>query len=196
MGSEGEHVVKSKLEAIQEAFGRYAPGWSWARVGQRIEQIRSFAIQSGFVIPFEKRQKISGLAGALLSELDGLSLDDEFLGVLKGLASLEGTWRKPGDANPMRGGDRRSGVHTLESSVLRMSVRLYCEAHAEPGFSSRGPLVRFVNAVGEASGLSSFTADAVKAEFRRIRSKAKRLPGFRAPSTRDPENQGGASSQP
>jgi hypothetical protein len=47
-----------------------------------------------------------------------------------------------------RGGNRRSGERQLETSVLGMIVRLYCEAHANPAFSNGGPLVKFANTIG------------------------------------------------
>jgi hypothetical protein len=76
------------------------------------------------------------------------------------------------------GGDRRSGEHTLHSSVLRMSVLLYCEAHAKPGFAILGPLVRFTNTIGEMAlgQIEPFSSDAVRAAFRRMQPKARRAP--------------------
>lgn len=62
-----------------------------------------------------------------------------------------------------------------------MIVRLYCEAHEKPAFSDGGPLVRFVNSVGRQAlsvEADPFTSDAVKAEFRRMKPKARRRPGL------------------
>jgi hypothetical protein len=51
-----------------------------------------------------------------------------------------------------------------------MAARLYYEAHARPGFSVGGPLVRFANAIGEIAlgEREPFTADAVRTEYNRL----------------------------
>ncbi len=74
------------------------------------------------------------------------------------------------------GGDRRSGDRSLKGSVLGMAVRLYYEAHANPGFSVGGQLVCFANAIGEIAlgDGEPFTADAVRSEYNRLKRKIKK----------------------
>jgi hypothetical protein len=57
-----------------------------------------------------------------------------------------------------------------------MAARLYYEAHARPGFSVGGPLVRFANAIGEIAlgEREPFTADAVRTEYNRLKRKIKK----------------------
>jgi integrase len=112
-------------------------------------------------------------ATKLLKELDGLGgLSAEFLDGLRARAASE---RQRFAASHTRGGDRRSGEHSVKSSVLRMAVRLYCEADAKPGGREGGPLFRFANVIGEfALGeRAPFKPGAVRAEFRRMKPKVK-----------------------
>jgi hypothetical protein len=113
-------------------------------------------------------------ATKLLSELGGLGgLRPEFLNVLRKRAAYE---QQRFAASGDWGGDRRSGEHSLRSSVLRMAVRLYCEAHATPGGSEGGPSFRFANAIRELvlDESEAFTPSAVRAEFRRINPRVRR----------------------
>ena len=57
------------------------------------------------------------------------------------------------------------------------SVTYFCLASEKPGFTKNGPLVRFVNQVGEAvlREAKPFTSDAVKGEFRRLRPNVQRI---------------------
>ena len=61
-----------------------------------------------------------------------------------------------------------------------MAVRLYCEAHANPGGSEGGPSFRFANAIRELTSdePEPFNERAVRAEFRRIKPKTKRIRGL------------------
>jgi hypothetical protein len=119
----------------------------------------------------------------LRKELNGLGgLGGEFLDTLRELAggsvfpTSRGSPRPPWRAALKAGGDRRSGDRSLKGSVLGMAVRLYYEAHANPGFSVGGPLVRFANAIGEfALGENEpFTVDSVRAEYRRFKRNMNR----------------------
>jgi hypothetical protein len=135
-----------------------------------------------------RRRRIARHAGDLLKEIElgGFGFgtaeeEDEFLTRLRFFRRFDGVVRLPvwGEAQqsqPKRGGDRRSGLQSFKGSVLGKIVGLYREAHANPGFSPEGPLVRFANTVGElALGKAKpFTSNAVKAEFRRMKVKAPR----------------------
>ena len=57
------------------------------------------------------------------------------------------------------------------------SVTYFCLASEKPGFTKNGPLVRFVNQVGEAvlREAKPFSSDAVKGEFRRLRPNVQRI---------------------
>ena len=119
-------------------------------------------------------------ATKLLSELDGLrGLRPEFLNVLRARAAYE--QERFATSRDWRG-DRRSGEHSLRSSVLRVAVRLYCEAHASPGGSEGGPSFRFANAIRELilDESEPFTPSAVRAELRRINPKVRRMRNLRA----------------
>jgi hypothetical protein len=61
-----------------------------------------------------------------------------------------------------------------------MAVRLYCEAHASPGGSEGGPSFRFANAIRELilDESEAFTPSAVRAEFRRINPRVRRIRGL------------------
>ena len=116
-------------------------------------------------------------AGSRTRRLGGLP--EGFRDTLHALAgpTAKAEWRTASQSQSKRGGDRRSGERTLEASILGMIVRLYCEAQEEPAFSDGGPLVRFANSAGRwALGVEGdpFTSDAVKAEFRRMKPKARR----------------------
>jgi hypothetical protein len=114
----------------------------------------------------------------LLLDLEGLGgLTPEFLTALRTRAASE---HRCFATSHDRGGDWRSGEHSLRSTVLRMAVRLYCEAHASPGGSVGGPSFRFANAIRELTSdePEPFSACAVRAEFRRIKPKAKRTRGL------------------
>jgi hypothetical protein len=117
-------------------------------------------------------------ATKLLSELDGLGgLAPEFLTALRTRAASE---HQRFATSHDRGGDWRSGEHSLRSTVLRMTVRLYCEAHSSPGGSEGGPSFRFANAIRKLTSdeQEPLNVRAVRAELRRIRPKAKRIRGL------------------
>ncbi|MGO4869849.1 MAG: hypothetical protein ACLPGW_04455 [Roseiarcus sp.] len=122
-------------------------------------------------------------AKKLREELEGLGgLHGEFRDTLRALAGAGITRSKPKGIRSQHGGDRRSREHTLNGSVLRMLIHLYMDAHAKPGFSTRGPVVRFVNAGGElVLGKSEpFNSEAVRAEWQRMRKVAPKRPSLRA----------------
>jgi hypothetical protein len=117
-------------------------------------------------------------ATKLLSELDGLGgLTPEFLTALRTRAASE---HQRFATSHDRGGDWRSGEHSLRNTILRMAVRLYCDAHASPGGSEGGPSFRFANAIRELTSdePEPFNKGAVRAEFRKIKPKAKRIRGL------------------
>jgi hypothetical protein len=76
----------------------------------------------------------------------------------------------------------------LKSSVLGMIVRLYCEAHARPGGAENGSLFRFANAIGELAlgEPKPFTPGAVRAEFRRMSPKVRRVPSLKVLYDKEP----------
>jgi hypothetical protein len=120
-------------------------------------------------VPRERR------ATELLEDLNGLGgLKPGFLDALRTRAASE---RQRFATSHARGGDRRSGEHSLKTSVLRAAVLLYCEAHVEPDYSKSGPLVRFANTLGELAldTRAPFTPDAVRAVFRRMMPRARRI---------------------
>jgi len=163
---------------------RFALGWNEDKVLWRLLEIYRFAMfNSGAVIPFDQRRRIARLAHEFLAELNRLGgLPEGFRDTLHALAGPKAERRTASQSQSKRGGDRRSGERTLKSSVLGMIVRLYCEAHESPAFSDGGPLVRFANSAGRwALGVEGdpFTSDAVKAEFRRMKPKARRGPSLR-----------------
>jgi len=98
---------------------------------------------------------------------------------LRELAGQEPVWKTALQRKAKQGGDRRSGERSPEGSVLAMAVRLYCDACAKPGFSLNGPLVRFVNLLGELAleRPEPFTQDAIKAAFHREKRQVTRIPG-------------------
>jgi hypothetical protein len=155
--AKAERLLRQARDEIKE----FALGWNERRLAERIVDIHRFVIfNSEPVIPLQRRRRISRLAGDLLAassrvsgefaealqkraaagqllardlqrELEGLGgLNGEFSYTLRALAGSEPVWRTVRKA----GGDRRSGERTLKNSVLGMSVRLYCEAHANPTF--------------------------------------------------------------
>jgi hypothetical protein len=161
-----------------------APGWNQQRLAERIREIQLFATPS--LVPLDQRRRIARLARKLDKEIElagiGIGTGESeavFLSHLRLLRTIDGLVRLPvwGEApqtQSKRGGARRSGLRSLKGSVLGKIVQLYCEAHANPRFSPKGPLVRFANPVGElAFGQAEpFTPDAVKAEYRRMKLKA------------------------
>jgi hypothetical protein len=160
----------------------FSLGWTPEKAFLRIQEIKRFAtFNSEAVIPLVRRRRIARLAEELLTELDGLGVPDGLLDTLHALAGSEREWRCKQRNTFTRGGDRRSGDRTLEGSILGMIVRLYCEAHERPTFSKNGPVVRFANAVGEhvLGEANPFTSDAVKAEFRRMKPKSRRMGSLR-----------------
>lgn len=177
----------SRLSVLKLGYDgwRFAVGWNEARLLERVYEIFRFAqLNSRKVIPLDRRRRIARLADEMLAELQGLGgLPEGFLDALRALAGTKPEWRTDQQRRSNRGGDRRSGERTLEGSVLGMIVRVYCEAHHKPAFSEGGPLVRFANAVGRdvlsVSG-KPFTSNAVKAEFRRMKSKVRRPRGMRS----------------
>jgi hypothetical protein len=197
-----ENVERLLVEACRE-LRAFAPGWNERHLCNRIYDIWRFAyFNSNRVIPLARRRRIARLAAdlrgvsgsldgeflevlrdlaeagrwcarELRKELDELGgLDGRFCDTLQALARYDPAWR---GALKM-GGDRRSGDRSLKGSVLGMAVRLYYEAHANPGFSVGGQLVRFANAIGEITlrKTEPFTASAVRAEYNRFRRKIKR----------------------
>ena len=136
-------------------------GVSGSLDGEFLEVLRDLA-EAGRWCARELRKELEELGG----------LDGRFCDTLQALARYDPAWR---GALKM-GGDRRSGDRSLKGSVLGMAVRLYYEAHANPGFSVGGQLVRFANAIGEITlrKREPFTADAVRAEYNRFRRKIKR----------------------
>ena len=231
-----EAIVRLIFQAFREinAFAPplylkgFAPGWTTAKVAERIYHICHFAVfNSDLVISLDRRRRISRLASDLLSVEDGSTeAPSEYLDDLRDLAGRQPGWRTvpnvsggnrlagkltaqlakieaPGGLSAefhetlrtraaserqrfttLRnwGGNRRSGERSLKSSVLGMIVLLYCEAHARPGGAENGPLFRFANAVGELAlgERQQFTPGAVRAEFRRMKPKVRRLPSLRA----------------
>jgi hypothetical protein len=154
----------------------------------RIIEIHRFAEER--FVPLDQRRRIARLARDLHKEIElaGIGIgtvesEPVFLSHLRMLSSGDGVFRLPvwgevPQTRSQRGGSRRSGIRTLKGSVLGKIVRLYYEAHANPRFSSKGPLVRFANTVGELvlGKAKPFTSDAVKAECRRMKVKAPRPP--------------------
>ena len=197
-----ENVERLLAKACSELTA-FAQRWNARSLCNRIYDIWRFAIFNGNeVIDLARRRRI----GRLAADLRGVSgsLDGNFLQVLQDLAEA-GRWRARELQNELRGlggldgrfsdtlralvgsdpawrgtlkkgGDRRSGERSLEGSVLGMAVRLYYEAHARPGFSVAGPLVRFANAIGEIAlgEREPFTADAVRTEYNRLKRKIKK----------------------
>jgi hypothetical protein len=161
---------------------RFALGWNEDKVLWRLLEIYRFAMfNSEAVIPFDQRRRIARLAHEFLAELNKPNklggLPEGFRDTLQALAGPKAKRRTASQTQSNRGGDRRSGERTLRGGVLGTIVRLYCEAHEEPAFSDGGPLVRFANSAGRwALGVEGdpFTSDAVKAEFRKMKPKARR----------------------
>jgi hypothetical protein len=169
-----------------------APGWDGHRLAERIREIYRFGLSTRRereFVPLDQRRRIARLAHSLQKEIELArfaigpeeSSERAFLVILRMLSAMDGVSRLPvlGEASQSqlkRGGARRSGLQSLKASVLGKTVRLYCEAHANPRFSSEGPLVRFANTVGELAlgEAKPFTSDAVKAEFRRMKLKVPR----------------------
>jgi hypothetical protein len=139
-------------------------------------------------VPLDRRRRIARLARELHKEIELVGIgfgtaeaEAAFMSQLRFFRTFDGVvrlpvWGESPQSPPKRGGARRSGLRSFEGSVLEKIVRLYREAHANPGFSSEGPLVRFANTVGElALGTAKpFSSNAVKAEFRRVKLKAPR----------------------
>jgi hypothetical protein len=164
---------------------RFALGWNEDKVVGRLYEIHRFAMfNSGSVVPLDQRRRIARLAHELLAELENLGgLPEGFRDTLHALGGRKEEWRSVSQSRSKRGGDRRSGQRTLNSSVLGMIVLLYCEAYEKPAFATRGPLVRFANSAGRWAldvEEDPFTSDAVKAEFRRMKPKARRGSSLRA----------------
>jgi hypothetical protein len=163
-----------------------APGWNQQRLAERIGEIQLFATPS--LVPLDQRRRIARLARKLDKEIElaGIGVgtvesEPVFLSHLRLLGTIDGVvhlpvWGKAPQSQSKRGGARRSGLRSLRGSVLGKIVRLYCEAHANPRFSPEGPLVRFANMVGELAldEAKPFTPNAVKAEFWRMKLKARR----------------------
>jgi hypothetical protein len=202
--------VKKLCLLAREEIEAFAPGWNERRLFQQIEDIWRFGLFS-FVIPMDRRRAIARLATDVLgvsetvdegeftptleriacerrwkarelhSELAGVGgLSGDFSRTLRDLAGPEAEWRTA----MKKGGDRRSGERSLKGSVLAMAVRLYCDAHAKPGFSVEGPMCRFSNAIGGlALGVERpFNAEAVRHAHR----QECRARQFRSPRRRPP----------
>lgn len=191
-----ETTEQSLLHQASGEIKAFAPGWGKRRLIEEIRHICQFAAaNSEKGIPLDLRRRISRRARSLqeLIEIAGIGLgagEDVFLSILRNLGTLDWFIHLPGNvqqSQSRRGGDRRSGRRSLEGIVLGDIVRLYCEANASAGFSPDGPLVRFANTVGELAlgHAKPFTSDAVKAEFRRMKRKAKRTASGRVLYKRD-----------
>jgi hypothetical protein len=149
----------------------YAPGWNRERLWRRIHEIRRYYQSNSGVIPLSERMEIARKAQELLEifervggiDLDPLfsqtlGLDWLFLQTLKGLAA--------------HSKDRR----TVEGHVAAMIVRLYIEVHKKPGFTPRGPLVRFAKAIWDflkVPKTKRLSEGALKAEFNKWKGAAK-----------------------
>jgi hypothetical protein len=167
---------EARLNEICAAFGPFALGWRAEKLRFRVLEIRRWLVfNSDAVISLARRRKIAADARQLLESLDGLGgLDDGFTGTLQDLAHHA-------PERQGHGGDRRSGQRTDKNSVRGMAVHLYIEAHAKPGFSANGPLVRFVNDVRELLDIAEpFTPDSIKAEYNAMRKKVSKPHGLRS----------------
>lgn len=136
--------------------------------------MRFWRFNSEQVIPKSDRDEIAQLANALLEKLNGLGgLDRVFLDMLRDLAV--GSIARSG-----KGGDRRSGERTLQSSIMGMAVRVYLEACERPTISKGGKLFRFANLVGELvmRQRDPFKGNAVEKEARRMKEKLRRRPNL------------------
>jgi len=163
-------------------------------VSYLVAKLREWSQWNGArVIPLERRRRIRRCASKLLTELKELgTLDAVFADTLRELAGPEPDWRTDLQGKAKQGGDRRSGERSLEGSVLAMAVGLYCDACAKPGFSRNGPLVRFVNLLGELAleRPEPFPPDAIKAAFHREKREATRIPGSGLVYNSEPEHSG------
>jgi hypothetical protein len=172
---EAEKRVQRLLDQACDEVKALAPGWDRDRLMWEINSIAA-AIRQEEYVPVGRRRRIVRLAGDLLRELElagvGIGTAEQeavFLNSLRMLKTFDGVIR-------VLGGARRSGLRSLKSSVLRRIVRLYCEAQAKPRFSREGPMVRFVNTVGELAlgDAKPFSSDADMGEFRRMKLQARR----------------------
>jgi hypothetical protein len=149
----------------------FAPGWSHDGLNRKITEISSEVFFGWMTEPCPRDLAIARDAEQLAKNLERLGCaDSDFLSKLRGLAAFV-------EVRKGRGGDRRSGKRNQRQIVLQEAVRLYCEAHETPGFSTNGLLFHFVNGVREAIlGPASppFTAASVGAEFRRRRARDRR----------------------
>jgi hypothetical protein len=185
---ETEKRVERLLQQACCEVKTFAPGWDRDRL---IWEIHSFAVavrREQETVPLDRRRRIARLARDLDKEIElaGIGIGtveagEVFLGYLRLLATFDGFSHSPvwGEASQSlsKRGTRRSRLRSLKDSVLEKTVQLYFEAVANPGFSAEGPLVRFANGIGELTlgTAKPFTSDAVRAECRRMKMKARRI---------------------
>lgn len=182
---EAEKRAQRLLDQACDEVKALAPGWDGRRLTKRIQEIQAICKEEELV-SLDRRRRIARLARCLHKEIElaGIGVgtveqEAAFLSHLHVLQTLDGIVRLPvreaRQSRSKRGGARRSGLRSLKGLLLGKIVGLYCEAHANPRFSSEGPLVRFANTVGElAFGKARpFTSNAVQGEFRRTKLKAR-----------------------
>jgi hypothetical protein len=188
---EAEKTVQHLFEQACGEVKALAQGWDRDRLTERIREIYWSGLanqKSEEMVPLDRRRRIAYHARALYEEiaLAGIGFATVeagavFLGHLDMFRTFDGIVRhlplrgEARQSRSKRGGARRSGLRSFKGWLLGKIVRLY-EAHADPRFSSNGPLVRFANTVGELAlgEAEPFKPDAVKAEFWRVKHNARR----------------------
>jgi hypothetical protein len=168
------------LAKMAATFQPLALGWTEFEVRNRLLEIGRFVNSNTLVVPLDERRRRAQEARVAFKVCTGSDcIDAEELrrtiresrgsdcidkSVLLDLAYIA-------DQEPVyagRGGNRRNGRHSVPASVARMAVRLYMDAHAKPGFTNDGPMVRFVGDAAEVFGYARPSSKVVRDRWREI----------------------------
>jgi hypothetical protein len=161
---------KDELSKLCEDFESYAPGWNPKRLERRIHDIRRYYRFNSDVIPLSERMEIARKAKELLGifeRVGGIDLDPLFSETL----GLDWIFLQTLKVLAAHSNNRQS----VEGHVAAMIVRLYTEAHEKPGFTARGPLVRFAMEIYDLLGVPEDERPSeatLKAEFNKLKLDA------------------------
>lgn len=155
--------VQTLLPAAIFLLGDLWPGWTPARVLDRIGKISRYVVFNNRMDKAYRRSQAAEARKKLDNPLLLASSSPLQLSNLRWIA----------DQFPVvigKGGDRRSDLHSVRDSVLRMTIRLYIDATGKRGFARGGRMSLFCRCLGLllVGKDGAFTDDMVRGSLRRL----------------------------